>query len=60
MGDMNPKQKGLTTFPDALYKDPDDDNYRNGDLISAEDLSSKYKIRLISWDCAPPIKNTFK
>lgn len=59
MGDSEIDYSQLTEFPDALYKSPSV-NYKNGKWISAEELLSKYKIRLISWKCAEPIKNTFK
>lgn len=39
--------------------------YRQGDLIvehiiSAEEAFDRYGVRLISWECAPPIENEFK
>ena len=31
-----------------------------GSAYRADEAWAKYRIRLISWECAPPIKNTFK
>ncbi|MBQ7054398.1 MAG: hypothetical protein IJN97_04170 [Oscillospiraceae bacterium] len=48
------------TFPDAWVTINYEDRTVNDYLIGKDELWTNYKIRLISWECAPPIKNTFK
>ena len=55
-------------FPDAshLIKNNNEDLFykifpsTSVSTIKAEELLNKYKIKLISWDCAQPIVNEFK
>ncbi|MBQ9986224.1 MAG: hypothetical protein IJP38_07960 [Oscillospiraceae bacterium] len=61
MGDAEFYTGGIGgTFPDAWITTNYDDKTVNDYLISKDELLDKYKIRLISWECAPPIKNIFK
>lgn len=49
-----------STFPDAWYTSDFEDKTVNEYIISADEMWEKYKIRLISWEPAEPIQNTFK
>lgn len=64
MGDTEIYDSINETFPNALCTD-DYEKIENNEreapcLISAHDLWEKYKIKLISWNIAPPIQNSFK
>jgi hypothetical protein len=60
MGDPDVAIKKPVVFPNAIYTKNFDDKTVNAYVITSEELLEKYRIRLISWECAPPIKNTFK
>ena len=67
MGDNERYNFGVNpVFPNAWYTDKNtwytdefDDEKTRAYIISAEDLMRKYKIKLVSWEMAPPIKNKF-
>ena len=48
------------TFPDAWYTGDFESRMVNEYIIPADELWDKYKIKLLSWDTAPPIQNNFK
>lgn len=60
MGDTEIYDAINTTFPNACYKKDYNDKSESSYIISAEDMWEKYKLRLISWEIAPPIENKFK
>lgn len=62
MGDENLAEHVVDTFPVVLHRDAwtKDLPGKSYSFDGNEALMEKYKIRLISWECAPPIKNTFK
>lgn len=60
MGDTEIYNSINEVFPNAWYKKDFENKQENAYIISAEEMWEKYKIKLISWDIAPPIKNSFK
>ena len=46
-------------FPDAWYTSDFEDNQKNLYIISAEDMLENYKLKLIKWEIASPIHNSF-
>ncbi|PPA80809.1 hypothetical protein C4A76_25240 [Brevibacillus laterosporus] len=59
MGDMHEGVTYIHGFPDARYfKKYADGNTRDG-IIPADELLTKYNIKLKSWDYTQPIKNNF-
>jgi len=60
MGDNEIYDKINIPFPDAWYTDDFESHRLNAYIISADELWDKYKIKLLSWDIASPIKNEFK
>ena len=47
-------------FPDALYTKNFEDRTIGRYIISSNEMWEKYKLRLINWEIAPPIKNKFE
>ena len=60
MGDIEKYDRMTELFPNALYKKDFYNQKENAYIITAEEMWEKYKIRLISWEIADPIENTFK
>lgn len=60
MGDTEIYSSINEVFPNAWYISDFGNKQVNSYIISADELWGKYKIRLISWECAPPIENTFR
>lgn len=60
MGDPDYVFENPTIFPDASYTRDFDNQTVNAYIISADEMWEKYKIRLISWEAAEPIRNIFK
>ena len=48
------------TFPDAWCTTNFEDHTINDYIITSDEMMSKYNLRLISWEIAPPIQNKFK
>ena len=48
------------TFPDAWYTTNFEDQTINDYIITSDEMMSKYNLRLINWECPPPIENNFK
>ena len=46
-------------FPNAWYTSDFEDNQKNLYIISAEDMLENYKLKLIKWEIASPIHNSF-
>lgn len=59
MGDMNEGVTYTQSFPDASYSEKYADGSASEGIIFADELLTKYNIKLISWDYTPPIKNKF-
>lgn len=59
MGDYN--SEAQNDFPSVRYLKRNENNtgYQDG-IISEDELYNKYKIKLLNWEIAPPINNTFK
>lgn len=60
MGDHEIYDMINISFPDAWYTRDFENKQINAYMISADEMWEKYKIKLLSWEIAPPIKNTFK
>lgn len=61
MGDIEFYSGGVgNTFPDAWYTTNFDDKTINDYIISADDMKEKYSLKLINWECDPPIENKFE
>ena len=61
MGDTeNPFARGAQDFDWIDYTYQTKDGKIGGSGFRAEEAFEKYKIRLISWECAPPIENKFQ
>lgn len=60
MGDNEIYDKINIPFPNAWYTSDFESRRLNAYIISAEELLEKYKIKLLSWEIAPPIENEFK
>lgn len=58
MGDLDDPGEYEHYFPDALLIERDNIGANTG-IILADELLDKYRIKLISWDYTPPIKNNF-
>lgn len=58
MGDMENSDVYNHIYPDALYLERRNKLTANG-VVYADELLEKYNIKLIRWDIAPPIKNSF-
>ena len=59
MGETNKHGNIAGTFPDALYTT----NFESPNgryIISDSEMWEKYNLRLIDWEIAPPIKNSFE
>ena len=60
---MGDNKYGPQGFSSCAYRhnSEEDPNYnRDGYYISPDELLNKYGIKIISWEIAPPIENTFK
>ena len=60
MGDHEIYDMINISFPDAWYTSDFENKQINAYMISADEMWEKYSIKLLSWEIAPPIKNTFK
>ena len=60
MGDTEIYSSITNIFPNAWYTSDFEDKQINAYIISADDMWEKYRLKLISWELAPPIQNTFK
>lgn len=49
----------MHNFPNASFSEQYQDGIGANGILLEDDLFEKYKIKLISWDYAQPIKNTF-
>jgi len=47
-------------LPSAWYKKDFDDERENAYIFPAEKMWERYKLRIISWEIADPIENTFR
>jgi len=59
MGDYEPGNEYRQNSPNASYSEQYKDGNGSYGIIHADELISKYHIKLISWDIAKPIKNKF-
>ncbi len=60
MGDPNYKN-AIPKIKDVIeYKYLDEDGTQGGWQFTSEEAYEKFGIRLISWECAPPIQNKFE
>lgn len=61
MGDFDDgRAKKEQDFKWVEYKYKNDEGRIGGSAYKADEAYEKYKIRLISWEAAPPIENVFK
>ena len=61
MGDnTNPFARDAQGFDYVSYEFQTADGKTGKSGYEAEEAYEKYKIRLINWECAPPIENTFR
>ena len=61
MGDVdNNRQRGAQGLGRVSYHYQNTDGTTGGSGYGADVAYEKYKIRLINWECAPPIENTFR
>ena len=61
MGDTEYYTGGIGgTFPDAWYTTNFEDETINDYIIDAGDMINKYNLKLIKWECTPPIENNFR
>ena len=61
MGDAEYYSGGIgDTFPDAWCTTNFEDKTVNDYVIGADEMKERYHLQLISWECAPPIENTFR
>ncbi len=61
MGDVeNPFAREAQSFDWVDYKYQTKDGKIGGSGYKADEAFKKYNIRLISWECAPPIENNFR
>ena len=61
MGDENLAEHVIDTFPSVMHREAwTKEHGKSYSFDGNDELMEKYNIRLISWECAPPIKNTFK
>ena len=56
----NPFAREAQSFDWVDYKYKTKDGKIGGSGYKADEAFKKYKIRLVSWECAPPIENNFK
>nr|WP_276565010.1 hypothetical protein [Brevibacillus halotolerans] len=59
MDDMNEGVTYIHGFPNAIYFEKYADGSTRDGIIPADELLTKYNIKLISWDYTQPIKNNF-
>lgn len=59
MNDLGENESFNYIFPNAAFIEKNGEITHSG-IIRANELFEKYKIKLISWEPSPPIKNTFK
>lgn len=59
MGDMKEGVTYTQSFPNARYFEKYTDGSTRDGIILADELLTKYNIKLISWEYTPPIKNNF-
>lgn len=59
MGDLRDGIKFNQIFPDAAFIEYYNGREISSGIISVKDLLNEYKIKLINWDYAHPIKNSF-
>jgi hypothetical protein len=59
--DINDLKKNnyIHNYPNASYYEEYQDGSITEGIIGAKKLFKRYGIKLIRWDCAPPIKNSF-
>ncbi len=60
MGDTEIYSSINGAFPNAWQTYIFNERQSSAYIISADDMWEKYKLRLISWEIAPPIENNFK
>ena len=60
MGDTEIYSGVNEVFPNAWYTSDFENKQVNSYIISADEMWEKYKIKLINWEIAPPIKNEFR
>ena len=60
MGDIEKYDIMTELFPNALYKKDFYNQKENAYILPAEEMWEKYKLRILSWEIADPIENTFR
>ncbi|MBR3848605.1 MAG: hypothetical protein IKM21_04885 [Oscillospiraceae bacterium] len=58
MGDEYPSAPQIGKYVECKYRNAD--GTIGGGAYTAEEAFEKYKIRLINWECDPPVKNKFQ